>query len=253
MGQSYPWGFSFNSDSFRFCFFLLSKSHINMKYSITVILYFILIWLNNNTITVKKKMWIGFWTQRHLFSEDTHLSATTLKPGTLQVNTIGQLVTMQHSPQKPWVLAFMVATWYTPPSQTLSETKYIPHWQRHSSMVMLPRQRVLTHFKNCSGMTKGVQQRDEVVDFDYNFLRFQSNQGSAGSHGTSHDCPTSHPKGHNDLPGWYQTPQDNTRGPVSMPHQVRTSLIHNWVSMDQAYFGTTHRCSIGLALDTFGD
>lgn len=76
----------------------------------------------------KRTMWIGFWTQRHSFSAQF--------PSCDRIGT--SLVTMQHSETLgPGI--HVVATWYVPPSQTLSETKYIPHWQRHSSMVKPPR------------------------------------------------------------------------------------------------------------------
>lgn len=71
--------------------------------------------------------------------EDVHtirISATTLG----EVNTISNPVTVQSSPGKPWVLAFMwiALTCTTHPDIVADKTQAFPAWQLHHQKVTCP-------------------------------------------------------------------------------------------------------------------
>ena len=116
-----------------------------------------------------------------------HWSTTTLKPLRGNVSNTDHLITMQCSAGKPWVLRFM---WMPLDMHHTSQNRCTPSTTPHGNdtplMAAAPQQdNAPTHYKNCSGMAWGAQQKARGVDLANKFTRSQSNWASVGRGETS--------------------------------------------------------------------
>ena len=153
-----------------------------------------------------------------------HWSTTTLQPLRAHVSNTDHLITMQCSAGKPWVLAFM---WMPLDMHHTSQNRCTPSTTPHGNdtplMAAAPQQdNAPTHYKNCSGMAWGAQQKARGVDLANKFTRSQSNWASVGR-GETLDPWKQDPMDPVQT-ARCQTPQDTPRGLMTMPRQVRAVL-----------------------------